>query len=110
MAHRWRPSSTLTWNRLRMSYRLGAVRHDARCKRRSLARSTLLGIRASMSTAVMVCSLHSGSVVRRAGAGTEAAQGAFGADGVGTLEDPVLPGRETGEDLGLHRLGPGEAV
>src|SRR5258707_14973512 len=28
---------------------------------------------------------------------------------VGTLEDPVLPGREAREDLGLHRLGAGEA-
>ena len=31
MAHRWRPSSTLTWNRLRRSYRLGAVWPRRRC-------------------------------------------------------------------------------
>src|SRR5450830_746457 len=31
MAHRWRPSSTLTWNRLRRSYWLGAVRPRWRC-------------------------------------------------------------------------------
>src|SRR5471030_2188882 len=28
---------------------------------------------------------------------------------VGTLEDPILPGRDAGEDLGLHSLGAGEA-
>ena len=31
------------------------------------------------------------------------------ADGVGTLEDPVLPGGEAAEDLRLHRFGAGEA-
>ncbi|MNT29803.1 hypothetical protein D3C72_1655630 [compost metagenome] len=31
MAHRWRPSSTFTWNRLRRSYMLGAVRPRWRC-------------------------------------------------------------------------------
>src|SRR5438105_4853258 len=31
------------------------------------------------------------------------------ADGVRTNEDPVLPRREAAEDLGLHRLRPGEA-
>ena len=34
-----------------------------------------------------------------AGAGAEAAQRALGADGVGALEDPVLPGGQAGEDL-----------
>src|SRR6218665_4047706 len=32
MAHRWRPSSTLIWNRLRRSYRLGAARARWRCR------------------------------------------------------------------------------
>src|SRR4026209_2584595 len=36
-------------------------------------------------------------------------QRAFFADGVRPLEDPVLPGRQPAEDLGLHRLGSGEA-
>ena len=31
MAHRCRPSSTFTWNRLRRSYRLGAVAPRLRC-------------------------------------------------------------------------------
>ena len=31
MAHRWRPSSTFTWNRLRRSYWLGQVRPRWRC-------------------------------------------------------------------------------
>src|ERR1700732_522334 len=31
------------------------------------------------------------------------------ADRVGPVEDPVLPGREAAEDLGLDRLGAGEA-
>ncbi len=42
-------------------------------------------------------------------AGAVAAQGALGPDGVGALEDPVLPRREPGEDLGLHRLRAREA-
>ena len=50
------------------------------------------------------------SVEGRTRAGAEAAQGALRADGVGTLEDPVLPRREPGEDLRLHRLGADEAV
>src|SRR5215203_1952896 len=34
---------------------------------------------------------------------------ALAADRVGALEDPVLPGAEAAENLGLHRLRPGEA-
>ena len=51
------------------------------------------------------------SVVYEGGAlaGSIAFQGAFLADGVGALEDPVLPGGEPGEDLGLHRLRAGKA-
>ena len=33
-----------------------------------------------------------------------------GPDGVGPVEDPVLPGGQPAEDLGLHRLRAGEAV
>src|SRR5215204_7503652 len=36
-------------------------------------------------------------------------QRALVADGIRTLEDPVLPRGETPEDLRLHRLGAGEA-
>ena len=50
------------------------------------------------------------AVVGRARAGAEAAQRAVGADGVGALEDPVLPRREAGEDLRLHRLRADEAA
>src|SRR5271163_1342962 len=42
-------------------------------------------------------------------AGAVALQRAAVADGVGTLEDPVLPGREAAEDSGFHRFRPGEA-
>src|SRR4051812_35526706 len=42
-------------------------------------------------------------------AGAVATQRALLADGVGTLEDPVLPGGEPGEDFRFHRLGPAEA-
>ncbi len=41
-------------------------------------------------------------------AGAVLLQGAVGADRVRTLEDPVLPGGEPGEDLRLHRLRAGE--
>src|SRR5271163_1410199 len=44
-----------------------------------------------------------------ASAGAVALQRAALADGVRTLEDPVLPGREAAEDAGFHRLRPGEA-
>src|SRR5437016_820985 len=39
-------------------------------------------------------------------AGTVAAQRAGFADGVGALEDPVLPRGEAREDLGFHSLRP----
>src|SRR5579883_3614081 len=42
-------------------------------------------------------------------AGAVEFQRALRSGGVGPLEYPVLPGREAGEDLGLHRLGAGEA-
>src|SRR6476469_8069991 len=86
--------------------------HDssARCNRRSPARSTLLGILASMSTVLIFSMrLHPCSVVRGTFPAAEAAQGTLGANGVRSLEDPVLPRRETGEDLGLHGLGTGKA-
>src|SRR6476661_2925319 len=38
-----------------------------------------------------------------------AAQCALFADGVGALEDPVLPGREPGKDLRFHGFRPAEA-
>src|SRR3984957_15016239 len=42
-------------------------------------------------------------------AGAVAAQRTLLADRIGTLEDPVLPGGETGENLGFHGLGSDEA-
>src|SRR6185295_11301163 len=36
-------------------------------------------------------------------------QSALRADGVGALENPVLPGREPAVNLGVERLGAGEA-
>src|SRR3954470_4398558 len=48
-------------------------------------------------------------VVVGALAGAVAAQCSLGAGGVGPLEDPVLPGGEPAEDLGLGGLPAGEA-
>src|SRR2546426_10271331 len=45
----------------------------------------------------------------RLAAGPEELQRAALADRVGPAEDPVLPGRESAEDFGLHRLGADEA-
>src|SRR5882762_9627899 len=42
-------------------------------------------------------------------AGAVATQRALFADGVGALEDPVLPGGEPGKDFRFHRLRPAEA-
>src|SRR6266568_371173 len=42
-------------------------------------------------------------------AGAVTLEGAFGTGRIGALEDPVLPGRQASEDLGLHRLRAGEA-
>src|SRR5580700_9269238 len=42
-------------------------------------------------------------------AGAVAAQRALLADRIGALEDPVLPGGETGENLGFHGFGSDEA-
>ena len=93
------------------SMNFGCHDSSARCSRRSPARSTLLGILASMSTVVSpwATPLRLVAVELRPRPGAEATQRALGADGVGPLEDPVLPRRETGEDLGLDRLRPGEA-
>src|SRR5262245_22305910 len=51
---------------------------------------------------------HPLRVVLRPRAGAEAAQRTLGADGIRSLEDPVLPRRQAGEDLRLHRLGADE--
>src|SRR5690242_1078481 len=53
--------------------------------------------------------LHSRHIELRLLAGAVAAQRALLADRVGTLEDPVLPGGEAGEDFRFHRLRPDEA-
>src|SRR5579885_1294341 len=45
---------------------------------------------------------------RRDAAAIEPERALF-ADRVGTLEDPVLPGAQAAENLGLQRLGPGKA-
>src|SRR6185437_8480268 len=54
-------------------------------------------------------SSHSPHVERRLLAGAVAFERALVADGVGALEDPVLPGGEPGEDFRFHGLRPGEA-
>src|SRR6187431_2785221 len=52
---------------------------------------------------------HPVLVERRRDAAAVQFQGALLADRVRALEDPVLPGGQPSEDLGLHRLGAGEA-
>src|SRR5688572_18078938 len=54
-------------------------------------------------------SSHPFRIEGRAQTGAVTLERAFGADRVGALEDPVLPGRQPAEDLGLHRLRTGEA-
>src|SRR6201991_1345017 len=54
-------------------------------------------------------SLHPCHIELRLLAGAVAAERALLADRVGTLEDPVLPGGEAGENLRFHGLGPDEA-
>src|SRR5690348_10108292 len=53
--------------------------------------------------------LHSSHVELLLHAGAVAAQRALLADRIGALEDPVLPGREAGEDFRFHGLGTDEA-
>src|SRR3954453_13692012 len=84
--------------------------HDcnARGKRLSSARPTLLGMVESTSTRLVIS--YSLSIEDRARAGTEARQRALRSDRVRSLEHPVLPCREPGEDLRLHRFRADEAV
>src|SRR5580698_6839752 len=51
---------------------------------------------------------HAAAVEFAALTGAVAFQRALLADGVGAVEDPVLPGGEATEDARLHRLRPGE--
>src|SRR6266511_4646100 len=83
--------------------------HDSSALRslRLSERLTLLGI--CWEQSILVTALHPLPVEARTLAGAEAAQRAVLAGGVGTLEDPVLPGGEPAEDLGLHRLRPAAA-
>src|SRR5262249_4222361 len=53
--------------------------------------------------------LHSRHIELRLLASAVAAQRALLADRIGTLEDPVLPGGEAGEDFRFHGLRPDEA-
>src|SRR5258708_34836170 len=52
---------------------------------------------------------HPARVERRLLAGAVALERALFADGVGALENPVLPRREAGEDFRFHGLGAPEA-
>src|SRR5260370_31500168 len=58
---------------------------------------------------LMLASSHSSRVEHRLLAGAVAPERALLADRIGTLEDPVLPGGEAGEDFRLHGLGATEA-
>src|SRR5215468_2109894 len=102
----------------------GCQASSARCRRLSLDRLTLLGIFSSVSTAVMVppqrfALLRAPPEVGLARSGPLplelrplglAVQGerAVLAGRVGAGEDPVLPGRQAAEDLGLQGLGADE--
>src|SRR5919202_2288570 len=60
-------------------------------------------------TSFMAASSDPVAIEARLHAGAVAFERAVLADGVRALEDPVLPGRQAAEDLGLHGLGAGEA-
>src|SRR6195952_3764155 len=93
------------------SRKFGCHRSRARWSLRSPARSTLLGIFESKSIfgRALVIS-HSLLVEVGLAAGAVLAQRAVGAARVGPNEDPVLPGRESAENPGLHGLGADEPV
>src|SRR3954464_10699622 len=82
---------------------------SARCSRLLLESPTLLGMRSAeiMTGANKVL----GTVVIEFRPRLRAVGGqrALFANRIGPDEDPVLPGGEAPEDLGFHRLGPGEA-
>src|SRR5690242_14931293 len=91
---------------------------SARCSRLLLESPTLFGIRSAeimihrcrYSSAVGTAReppLRPVEVKLRPRLRSVRRQRAFGADGVGADEDPVLPRRETAEDLRFHRLRPG---
>src|SRR5262245_8561808 len=84
----------------------GCQASSARCRRLSLARLTLLGIFSSVSTEVILGPLP--LELRPLGLAVEGERAVL-ARRVGAREDPVLPGRQAAEDLGLEGLGADEA-
>src|SRR5438067_2001658 len=108
MSRAWKPSGPICSHQLR---KFGCHCSRARWSFLSSDRLTLLGIFSLLMAVTLSFSFlrpahvevgsHAGLAVER--------QRALLADGVGPLEDPVLPGGEAAEDLGLHRLRAGEA-
>src|SRR5262249_43343895 len=104
----------------------GCQASSARCRRLSLARLTLLGIFSSVSTEGICTSATPSRCcaphprwglrtlrplplkLRPLGLAVQGERAVL-ARRVGAGEDPVLPGRQAAEDLGLERLGADEA-
>src|SRR5512132_83182 len=84
---------------------------SARSSRLSWDRSTLFGILEVRSTLDMgtFFFLRAGPIEAGALGASVEGEGALLPHRVGALEDPVLPGGQPAEDLGLHGLGAGEA-
>src|SRR4051812_5077889 len=102
MSFCWKPSGPISFHQL---MKLGCHCSSARCSFLSSPRLTLFGI---FSLEIMACSLGPAEVEVGAGAAL-AVEGerALLTGGAGADEDPVLPGGEAAEDLGLHRLRAG---
>src|SRR5215467_2101156 len=107
------------------SMKCGCQASSARCRRLSPARLTLLGIFSSVMTVVMLPPQRFALLrappevglamlgplpleLRPLGLAVEGERAVL-ARRVGAGEDPVLPGRQAAEDLGLERLGADEA-
>src|SRR5574341_1490032 len=109
MRSSWKPSGPTSFHQARKS---GCHLSSARCSLGLPSRLTLLGMLSNMAVAPMGPSLpfrrpapllRAAPVELRAVGFAVQRERALFARGVGTGEDPVLPGGKAREDLGLHR-------
>src|ERR1700742_4879198 len=73
--------------------------------RTSFTTANLSGVPIAYCLLTIASPSHSFRIEIRLHAAAVALERTLGAGGIGSLEDPVLPGREAAEDLGLHRFG-----